>query len=423
MQDLVAGAPQAVAAAPAASGHAAAPAQRAQQQAAAGWARPQHERAASQGWADFAGESSSAGATPSSVHARQESGSGSWATFSPKRGEEGQSAVPTASAGSFWSSFGEEAPGDAGDEAPDEAPAAALLLHEDEESASPRHQPLLAPQEAHVSQAPPAQPQHHSQSAPHRLVAAAAAAAASVASAVTRPLEAARTPGPARAASPPAPPSQLVDSSPLSAGLSRMSRVSQAGEASVAKPPAPTPSTASAPVPSGEHAWCPARLIIHLARFNCSANNEAITWPCGHVVRWILIYICPTISTLLCARLWLAAEQVALPRLRRSSAQAWAQPQPRCPPLVPGSHQSTRRRRCGSTAWCSRSCWRCGGAGPYGRARTAVFVSESGRYACLHALWTAHTCLTALPALFPHVLCLRVIVGVLAPQLSSFTHA
>lgn len=285
MQDLVAGVPQAVAAAPAASGHAAAPAQSAQQQAAAGWARPQHERAASQGWADFAGESSSAGATPSSVHARQESGSGSWATFSPKRGEEGQAAGPTASAGSFWSSFGEEAPGDAGDEAADDAPAAALLLHEDEESASPRHQPLLAPQEAHVSQPPQQQPHHHSQSAPHRLVAAAAAAAASVASAVTRPLEAARTPAPARAASPPAPPSQLVDSSPLSAGLSRMSRVSQAGEASVAKPPAPTPSTASAPAPSGEHAWCPARLIIHLARVNCSANDEAITWPCGHVVR------------------------------------------------------------------------------------------------------------------------------------------
>lgn len=271
MQGLAGGPPRA--AAPAASGTASAPAQQqqAQQQAAAGLGESQHERAPSQGWADFAAESSLAGAAASSVHARQESGSSSWATFSPKRGDDGQAAAPAASAGSFWSSFGEEVPGDSQQEAGGDAPAEALLLREDEESASPRHQPPLAPREAHAPRPQPAQqPQHHSQSAPHRLVAAAAAAAASVASTVTRPLEAARTPPPAQAAPQPAAVEQPTDASPLSAGLSRMSRVSQSGEASVAKPPAPTPSTAWAPAPTSEPpipaGWPPPVAAVHTGK-------------------------------------------------------------------------------------------------------------------------------------------------------------
>lgn len=297
MRDLAAGAPRAAAAA---SGQASAPSQQPhlQQQAAAG---AQHERAPSQGWADFAAESP-VGAAASSVHARQESGSGSWATFSPKRSEEVQGGAPTASAGSFWSSFGEEMPGDA-QEAADEAPAAALLLHEEEESASPRHQPLLAPQESHVPQPPPSQqPHHHSQSAPQRLKAAAAAAAASVASVVTRPLEAARTPAPARPTSPPAPASQPTDASPLSAGLSRMSRVSQVGEASVAKPPAPTPShTASASAPAGEPAC--RRAQPGWSSSPCeqrAASDQPETSLCGNSESFRL-HQCPSQLNLLCS--------------------------------------------------------------------------------------------------------------------------
>lgn len=99
-----------------------------QQQAALGGRLPggaaMHERAPSQGWADFGASGASsplspamAGSNSSGPGAREHrragsSHSGSWASFSPTKADDGQPAASAAvaGAGSFWSSFGEEMP-------------------------------------------------------------------------------------------------------------------------------------------------------------------------------------------------------------------------------------------------------------------------------------------------------------------------
>jgi hypothetical protein len=170
----------------------------------------QHERAPSQGWAEFSDSPSalpaaSVGSSDSAAaFQRHQSGSsGSWATFSPKKDDESAAAAgmaAAATAGSFWSSFGDDPPSE----------GAGLL--DQPRVQQEDQQPLDAPWPA----APPA---------PSLQPAAAAVTAASTGAA-----------RPALSAVPPHPPEltpsgtapqacvpEAAEVSPLSAGLARMS--------------------------------------------------------------------------------------------------------------------------------------------------------------------------------------------------------
>lgn len=173
--------PQSLAAAPAAG---AAPSSERQ---------PLHERAPSQGWADFSSDSPAGSLSPGGgPPSRRHSGSlASWATFSPKRAAEvvaGAAGAVAAGAGSFWSSFGEQVPSEPPE--PLVAPAEQAEVH----ALSSEVEALSSRQAA----LPPAQ-------RPAQQQAAGQAAAAQLA---------APAPTPAAAGA--------AEVSPLSAGLARM---------------------------------------------------------------------------------------------------------------------------------------------------------------------------------------------------------
>ena len=222
-------------------------------------AQPLHERVPSQGWADFASDGSGAaslgrngsggGSGGSSFTRRQSGGSGSWATFSPKKGEEGvgpaaraatAAAAAAAGVGSFWSSFGEEAP--LTEAPPTEAP---------EQQHAQQQQ-----QHQHQEQQAQAAPQRQPPPPPHQL-----------------PVAARQQAAPAAAA---APLMEPPEASPLSAGLARMSQPSfAAAGSSAAKLPA-HPVAASPAAPSTGSECVPWHAAMVSARLTVAASSTQL---------------------------------------------------------------------------------------------------------------------------------------------------
>lgn len=301
------------------------------QQAGSG-APPLHERVPSQGWADFASEGSGAaslgrmgsGGGSDAGHGsftRRLSGSGSWATFSPTKGGEGVgpaagAATAAAGVGSFWSSFGEEAP------LTDAQPADA--------------QPAGAPEEQQQAQQQQAQQQQWQQHEEPQ--AQAGAQRPPVPAPQLLPVAARQQAAPPAAAAAAAPLVEPADISPLSAGLARMSQpaFTVVGSSAATLPAHPAAASPAAPFTGGESgAWGLAmgpgrrRLIVLAPNYPPAKQTK-------------LRCCCPPA---------LQRAQLELGRGRRKKARRQPRQQAWRVLMWRG-----RLRSCGSTAWCWSSC-------------------------------------------------------------------